>query len=73
MPGARSIVPVLRFLDTALPVKRWAQARWERTPTCRSRCIAASATLDHPDRTQGGAALQMTRVERWAEDALLST
>jgi DNA mismatch repair protein MutS len=71
MPGARSIVPVPRFLDTALPAKRWGQAQADAHADLPLALHAASATLDYLDRTQGGAALQMTRVERWAEDALL--
>ncbi len=32
---------------------------------------AAAAALDYLDRTQGGVAAQMTRVERWSEETLL--
>ncbi|MFN8588575.1 MAG: DNA mismatch repair protein MutS [Candidatus Eisenbacteria bacterium] len=71
LPGARSIVPVARWLDATLPAKRWGEAAAAAHADLELALHAASAALDYLDRTQGGAALQMTRVERWAEDALL--
>ncbi|MBK7368368.1 MAG: DNA mismatch repair protein MutS, partial [Candidatus Eisenbacteria bacterium] len=70
MPGARK-----HRARAALPLDTAAAKRWEAQAGAHAdlplALHAASATLDYLDRTQGGAALQMTRVERWAEDALL--
>ena len=71
LPGTHSEVPAARYLDDGLPAARWgaeAAARFDDAPLARS---AAAAALDYLDRTQGGAALQMTRVERWREDQWL--
>ena len=56
LPGARSTATPRRFLDPELPRARWG---------------AQGAALDYLDRVAGGAALQLTRVERWSEDAVL--
>ncbi len=69
--GARSRVPVARFLDEARLPARWGDDVIERYADLPRALAAASAALDYLDRTQGGAALQMTRVERWREDATL--
>ena len=44
------------------------EADAHRRPAAGARAPPPAA-LDYLDRTQGGAALQMTRVERWSEDA----
>ena len=71
LPGARSEAPAARFLDATLPGARWGAVRAAEFAALPLALAAANATLDYLDRTQGGAALQMTRVERWSEDAWL--
>ena len=69
--GARSLAPAARFSDASLPAARWgeeAAARFAGTPLALA---AASGALDYLDRTQGGAALQMTRPERWSDEQVL--
>ncbi len=65
LPGARSTAPAARFLDPDLPSVRWGSAAAGRHADQPLALAAASGTLDYLDRTQGGAALQMTRVARW--------
>jgi DNA mismatch repair protein MutS len=69
--GARSTAPVARFMDAALTRARWGEEQVERFADLSLATTAATGALDYLDRTQGGAALQMTRVERWMEDAVL--
>lgn len=69
LPGARSAAPVGRFLDATLPARRWGESRASTFSDLPLALSAANGALDYLDRTQGGAALQMTRVERWTEEA----
>ena len=69
--GARSKAPTARYLDEALPVARWGHESAAGYADLPLALAAASAALDYLDRTQGGAALQMTRVERWSEGETL--
>ncbi len=71
LPGARSSAPRERFTDGTVPVSRWGArvaARFAGEPLALA---AAAGALDYLDRTQGGAALQMTRPERWSGDPVL--
>ena len=70
-PGARSTAAARRFLDEALPAARWGAAGAELLRGLPVAALAAAAGLDYLDRVQGGAALQLTRVERWSEEAVL--
>jgi DNA mismatch repair protein MutS len=70
LPGARSPVPAARFRDPAPALARWG----ERAALARglpAALAAAAGALDYLDRTQGGIARQLTRVERWSEDEAL--
>jgi DNA mismatch repair protein MutS len=69
--GARSSVPETRFADVHIAAKRWGEERATSFGDLPLAMAAAAAALDYLDRTQGGAALQMTRVERWTEDEAL--
>jgi len=71
VPGARSPVPAARFADTALPRARWDAVAMQRVTGLDLALHAAAAALDYLDRMQGGAALQLTRVERWGEEETL--
>ncbi len=71
LSGARSRALAARFADDALPAKRWGAGAAARFSDLPLALAAAAATLDYLDRSQGGAALQMTRVERWSEDEVL--
>jgi DNA mismatch repair protein MutS len=69
--GARSGVPVARYLDAARPPARWSAVVADSLADLPLALAASAAALDYLDRTQGGMAAQMTRVERWSEDSLL--
>jgi len=71
LPGARSTLPVARWLDDSRPPSRWSEAAAEAHADLPLALTAAAAALDYLDRTQGGQAAQMTRVERWDEDDTL--
>ena len=71
LPGARSAVPVARYLDAAAPPARWSERVAESLADLPLALAAAAATLDYLDRTQGAIAAQMTRVERWSEEEVL--
>lgn len=69
--GARSTTPAARFADSDLPSARWGAEAADRLSDQPLALAAAAAVLDYLDRTQGGAALQMTRPERWSEGGTL--
>ncbi len=69
--GARSAAPAARFMDPVLAPARWGAATAEAHADLPLALSAAAGALDYLDRTQGGAALQMTRVERWAGESVL--
>ncbi len=71
LTGARSAATARRFLDPGLPRARWGEAGAALLDALPAAAVAAAAALDYLDRVQGGAALQLTRVERWSEDAVL--
>ncbi len=71
VPGARTEVPLARWLDEAMVGARWGAERAAAFGDLPLALAASAAALDYLDRTQGGAALQMTRPERWNEDAFL--
>jgi len=71
LPGARSRAPLARFADAALPAARWGAELAARFAARPLALAAASGALDYLDRTQGGAALQMTRPEAWTDEAVL--
>jgi len=71
LPGARSTATARRFLDMGLPRARWGREGAALLDALPAAEPAAAAALDYLDRVQGGAALQLTRVERWAEEAAL--
>jgi DNA mismatch repair protein MutS len=71
--GARSTLPVARWLDESRPPARWSQPSRTRHADLPLALSAAAAALDYLDRSQGGSALQMTRrraLERGAGAAL---
>ena len=69
--GARSAAPAARFADANLPASRWGERAAERFAGQPLALAAASGALDYLDRTQGGAALQMTRPEPWSDEQVL--
>ncbi len=71
LPGARSSLPVARWLDESRPPARWSTVVADAHADLPLALSAAAAALDYLDRTQGGVAAQMTRVERWSEETLL--
>ncbi len=71
LSGARSELPVARWLAGDRPPARWSTHVADAHADLPLALAAAAAALEYLDRTQGGTALQMTRVERWSEDALL--
>ncbi len=71
LPGTRSSASARRFLDLGLPRARWDAAGAALLDELPVAAVAAAAALDYLDRVQGGAALQLTRVERWAEESVL--
>ncbi len=71
LPGARSTATARRFLDEGLPAARWGAAGEDLLAGSPVAALAAAAGLDYLDRVQGGAALQLTRVERWSEETVL--
>ncbi len=71
LPGTRSAVPVARYLNDSGPPARWSAVVADAHADLPLALAASAAALDYLDRTQGGMAAQMTRVERWSEDAVL--
>jgi DNA mismatch repair protein MutS len=71
LPGARTRVPAARYLGAASPPPRWSEQVAERHADLPLALAAAAAALDYLSRTQGAPPTQMTRVERWSEDAVL--
>ncbi len=71
LPGARSVATARRFLDLGLPLARWQASGAELLDALPGAALAAAMALDYLDRVQGGAALQLTRVERWSEETVL--
>ena len=69
--GARSRVPVARYLDATRPPARWSEGVADAHADLPLALAASAAALDYLDRSQGGVAAQMTRVERWSEDGVL--
>ena len=69
--GARSVATARRFLDPGQPRARWDGVGSALLDVLPLAALAATAALDYLDRMQGGAALQLTRVERWSEEAVL--
>jgi len=70
--GPRSAIPSARFLDHERLVARWGSGQLEALRDLPMALRAAAGALDYLDRMQGGAALQLTRVERWRESDTLS-
>jgi DNA mismatch repair protein MutS len=71
LAGARSSVPAARYLGAAQPPPRWSEMVADAHADQPLALAAAAAALDYLGRTQGAPAIQMTRVERWSEDAVL--
>ena len=71
LPGTRSLATAQRFLDPGLPRARWGAAGAALLDVLPIAAQAAVSALDYLDRVQGGAALQLTRVERWSEEGVL--
>ena len=71
LPGARSVLPVARWLTTDRPPARWSADQADAHADLPLALAAAAAALEYLDRTQGGNAAQMTRVERWNEESVL--
>ncbi len=69
--GTRSRVPVARYLGANRPPARWSQTVADAHADLPLALAASAAALDYLDRSQGGVAAQMTRVERWSEEAVL--
>ena len=71
LPGARSHLPAARWLDDSRPPARWNEGVADAHAELPLALTAAAAALDYLDRTHGGQAAQMTRVERWSEEQVL--
>ncbi len=71
LPGAVSQRPPGRALDLELPRGRWGETAFAAFADLPVARVAAAAALDYLDRMQGGAALQLTRVERVRESDTL--
>jgi DNA mismatch repair protein MutS len=71
LPGARTPVPAARFLDEGVLEGRWAGLALPDLTHLPAARAAAAATIGYLDRVQGGPARQLTRVERWHDDATL--
>ncbi|OGF15372.1 MAG: DNA mismatch repair protein MutS [Candidatus Eisenbacteria bacterium RBG_16_71_46] len=71
LPGARSPLPAARFDNPGLPLARFGEDARPLLEALPLAAAAAAAALDYLDRVQGGAALQLTRLERWDEDDTL--
>jgi len=72
LAGPRSRVPVERFAGRERLEARWGAGRVAELADLPRALTAAAGALDYLDRMQGGAALQLTRVERWREEDALS-
>ena len=71
LPGATTPIPVARFLDEGVLDDRWGSAVVEGLSDLPAARAASAAAIAYLDRVQGGPARQLTRVERWQEDAIL--
>jgi len=69
--GARTALPVARFLTAPDPRPRWPAEAIAAVDGLDLALTAAGAAVDYLDRMQGGLARQLTRVERWSEDETL--
>jgi len=71
LAGSRSRAPLERFDAASSTLTRWSVLDRERLDDLPLALAAAAGALEYLDRSQGGAALQMTRVERWSEESVL--
>ena len=71
LPGAMTPIPAARFLDESVLDARWGSALVNGLSDLPYARAASAATIAYLDRVQGGPARQLTRVERWQEDAIL--
>lgn len=71
LEGARSTAPLSRFDGGSSVLARWSALDREQLDDLPLALAAAAGALEYLDRSQGGAALQMTRVERWREESVL--
>jgi DNA mismatch repair protein MutS len=71
LAGAMTPIPVARFLDEGVLDPRWGRETVAGLSDLPAARAASAATIAYLDRVQGGPALQLTRVERWQDDAIL--
>ncbi len=71
LPGAMTAIAVARFLDQGVLDARWGNAVVLGLSDLPAARAASAATIAYLDRVQGGPARQLTRVERWQDDAIL--
>jgi len=71
LPGPATVLPLARFLDEGLLDARWGASVVAGLADLPAARAAAAATIAYLDRVQGGPARQLTRVERWQDDAIL--
>jgi DNA mismatch repair protein MutS len=71
LPGAKSPVPAVRYASFERVRERWPETAGGAYDDLPLALAAGAAALDYMDRVSGGAALQLTRLERWLEDDTL--
>jgi DNA mismatch repair protein MutS len=71
LAGARSPVPLAKFLGAADVLARWGSETASEIGDLPAARVAAGAALEYLERMQGGRARHLTRVERWRDDTAL--
>ena len=71
LAGAVSPVPAVRYAGFERLRERWPEAAAGAFDDLPLALAAGAAALDYTDRVSGGAALQLSRLERWREDDTL--
>jgi DNA mismatch repair protein MutS len=71
LAGAVSPVPAVRYAGFEVVHARWPETATGAFDDVPLALAAGSAALDYLDRMTGGAARQLSRVERWREDDTL--
>jgi DNA mismatch repair protein MutS len=71
LSGATSPVPAVRYASFERVRARWPETAGGAFDDLPLALAAGAAAIDYMDRVSGGAALQLSRLERWREDDTL--
>jgi DNA mismatch repair protein MutS len=71
LPGAMTPLAIDRFLDEGPLAERWGGETLRGLDDLPAARAASAATVAYLDRVQGAPARQLTRIERWQDEAIL--